>query len=266
MHDCQSRVLSIEIMSSVFSDALGELSTRNLEIVAEQQPIRINRRGGYRPGAGRKKSKVNEKDAEHSPRPEFSAEHPVHTTWRTVPEMPELRQPCFYEAVRSALVHFLDGDDFRVIHLSIQNDHIHGLNEASSRAALSLGMQKLGQRVAQNINRAWGRGGRVFEFRYAEKQIIDARYARNAISYVLNNWRRHQEDIVNGRIVSAKLDEYSSAISFGGWIGAVHGKRYQPPPGYLPLPVSEPRTALLKTEWRRFGLIDPEERPAATRW
>ena len=52
---------------------------------------------------------------------------------------------------------------------------------------------------------------------------------------------RHREDFANGRMLKAKLDEYSSAVSFDGWT-----RRFPVPEGYKPLPVSPPQTELLR--------------------
>jgi hypothetical protein len=74
----------------------------------------------------------------------------------------------------------------------------------------------------------------------------------------LNNWRRHRLDWDDrGRLLPAKLDEFSSAISFRGWRGVT----FKVPVGYTPLAVCAPRTWLLSDGWREYGLIDPMETP-----
>src|SRR4051812_35552749 len=106
-------------------------------------------RGGKREGAGRKKTGKC-RDAPHRRRPELSQRHPVHVvlrTWRTW-----LRTGEMYRAIRRVLVHFYGREDFRVVHLSIQKNHLHFLIEAASRQALSRGMQSLASRCAHAIN------------------------------------------------------------------------------------------------------------------
>jgi hypothetical protein len=76
--------------------------------------------------------------------------------------------------------------------------------------------------------------------------------------YALNNWRRHREDLANTRTIQASVDPYSSGIGFDGWIGA---PRFAVPPGYEPLPVRPAGTTLLRSDWKRCGLIDLFERP-----
>lgn len=217
--------------------------------------------GGRRAGAGRRKT-GRKLGGPHRTRPPLSRKHPVHVVLRTTPELRRhvetLRQRCFYEALRRVLVRYLDGDDFRVVHISIQKNHIHLLVEAADRAALSRGMQRFTINAARAINGAWGRSGKVFAYRYHATQIKTDRYARNALSYVLNNWRRHREDFANGCLVRELLDEYSSAISFTGWT-----RRFGKPndPTYEPLPVSAPRTSLLRDDWKMYGLIRHDECP-----
>src|SRR5262249_59217203 len=98
--------------------------------------------GGARPGAGRPKSRFA-KDAPHRARPELSSKNPVHVVLRTMLYVPRLRQAHGYRAIRTVLLHYLDDPDFRIVHLSIQGNHLHFLVEAANKRALSRGMQSL---------------------------------------------------------------------------------------------------------------------------
>jgi REP element-mobilizing transposase RayT len=211
--------------------------------------------GGRRRGAGRKPSGPKTAGA-HRKRVALSPRHPVLATLRTVPDLPRLRQGCFYQAIRRVLARYLDGVEFRVVHISIQHNHLHLIVEAADEKALTRGMQSFAINAARAINEAWGRGGKVFAYRYHANHIKTRSYARNALSYVLNNWRHHREDYYLGIANEAKLDEYSSAISFVGWT-----KKYRVPPDHEPLPVSVPKTELLVSGWLSYGLIDCWECP-----
>src|SRR5204862_5826520 len=91
---------------------------------------------------------------------------------------------------------------FRIVHISIQNTHVHMLVEAGNKDALSRGMQGFQISAAKHINRAYSaklklrqrRRGSVFPDRFHEEIIRTPRQARHALSYVLNNWRKHRED------------------------------------------------------------------------
>jgi len=217
------------------------------------------RHGGARRGAGRKQTGVK-RGGPHRARPALSSRHGVHVALRCVRGVPRLRQACMYHAIRRVLARYLGCGEFRVVHISLQHNHIHLIVEARDARALTRGMQGFAINAARAINRAWGREGKVFAYRYHATQIKTASYARNAISYVLNNWRRHREDFFDGAARAAKLDEYSSAVSFTGWT-----ERFAIPTTHVPLPVSPPRTGLLRSDWTRYGLIDPFERPGP-RW
>jgi putative transposase len=213
------------------------------------------KRGGRRPNAGRKRSKDFRFDPSHAKRPELSFNHPVHVMLRTVWGVPRLRQRAAYEAIRRTLICFLEGDGFRVVHISIQRNHLHLIVEAANKHALRRGMQRFAIRAARALNAAFEREGKVFAFRYQAKQVKTADYARNTLSYVLNNWRRHGEDERSGEM-SMPFDRFSSAWAFVGWST---GKRWQPPD--FGLPVSPPQTQLLTFDWQWYGLIDPFEKP-----
>ena len=215
------------------------------------------KRGGARLNAGRKKSVEFRFDPSHAARPDLSFQHPVHVMLRTLASVPRLRQRAGYEAIRRALVHFIDGDDFRVVHISIQRNHLHLIVEAAHKQALRRGMQRFAIRAARALNEGFERMGKVFAFRYQAKQITSADYARNAISYVLNNWRRHRQDQRTGEM-SMPFDRFSSAASFAGWSPSCPWKPSDDPD---PLPVSRPRTELLGFDWELYGLIDPFEIP-----
>lgn len=209
--------------------------------------------GGWRPNAGRKKRKEFRFDPSHAKRPELSFKHPVHVMLRALPSVPRLRQRAAYEAIRAALLHFVEGADFRVVHVSIQRNHLHLIVEAASKQALRRGMQRFAIRSARALNDGFGRAGKVFAFRYQAKQIKNADYARNILAYVLNNWRRHGED--RRRDESMPFDRFASAASFTGWA------RHRGDVSADDWPVSAPRTELLIFDWQLFGLIDPFEVP-----
>ena len=209
-------------------------------------------RGGKRPNAGRKRAEERRFDPSHTRRPELSFAHPVHVMLRTLASVPRLRQRDGYEAIRAALRGFVDGEAFRVVHVSIQRNHLHLIVEAADKDALRRGMQCFAIRAARALNKELVREGKVFAFRYHARQIKSADYARNAIAYVLNNWRRHR---VDSRDQGLAFDRYASGTAFAGWTTGTKG-RYD-----YDWPVSAPRTVLMSFDWQRHGLIDPYEVP-----
>ncbi len=230
--------------------AFSDQSVEHIEIEAPK-----SRRGGKRRGVGRKKTGIR-RGGPHRRRPDLSPSHPVHVTLRMDRRRPELRSHHIYNRVDRVLRKMLGRADFRVCHVSIQENHLHLLVEAADRFALTHGMKSFAIRMQRAVRERYG--CKLFSHRYDAKQITTARQARNALAYVLNNWRRHRLDWDDrGRRSTAKLDEFSSAISFDGW----RGFRFEIPAGYVPLAVARPRTWLLAVGWRDCGLIDPFETP-----
>jgi REP element-mobilizing transposase RayT len=170
--------------------------------------------------------------------------------------MPGLRRGSIYRALNRVLARYLGHADFRIVHISIQQSHLHLLVEAASKRALTWGMQSVAINASRAINALDGGCGKVFPNRYHATQITTRRQTRNALAYVLNNWRRHREDWQNGRQLKAKLDPYSSAISFTGWTST-----FVVPVNYAPLPVSAATSTLLRDGWKQYGLLDPFEVP-----
>ena len=215
--------------------------------------------GGKREGAGRPRGPGRRRNWVRK-RPVHSKHSPVHVTLRVVGAVGTLRRRRAYQAVRKAMECTLRREDFRVVHVSIQRNHIHLICEADDKMALARGMQCFQTSAARRLNAAFARDqnlpvrrGSVFVDRYHAEVLTSRVQTRNAINYVLNNWRRHGEDRR-----AAPLDPYASGLFFDGWNGI---GPFPCPDGYEPLPVIEPSTWMLSTGWRRYGLIDPYARP-----
>ena len=224
-------------------------------------------RGGKRAGAGRK-PKGKRAGSPHKTRPTLQRRFPVHVVLRVVEDMRNLRKRHMYKAIREATIavalrelHALEVGAFRIVHVSIQRDHIHLLVEADHKTALSRGMQSFQISAAKHLNRAVSvkrttrRRGTVFPDRFHQEIITTPKQARHALAYVLNNWRKHRED----RAQFAKtwrVDPYSTGIQFTGWKELEHAEvMWNKRESYQPLVVYLPRTWLLYEGWTRHGRI-----------
>src|SRR4051812_27382780 len=103
-----------------------------------QQPLFRN--GGKRRGAGRKPAGPRAR-ATHLARPTIKASHAMHVTIRTMRDLRSLRQRETYPAIRAASVAAAKQQAFRIVHVSIQNTHLHLIVEADDKGALARGMQ-----------------------------------------------------------------------------------------------------------------------------
>ena len=201
--------------------------------------------GGRRQGAGRKPSGPRA-GLPHRARPKHSASHPVHVTMRARDGLPSLRSDALLQKALREAIACGHKSSFRVIHFSIQSNHLHLIVEANDTPSLSRGMQALSIRMVHAVHSALGTAGRVFSDRYHAHELRTPRETRNALLYVLQNWAKHGK----GR----GYDPASSASWFDGW-------SVPPPQPDEPQIVARPRTWLVTLGWRRHGLLRPGERP-----
>jgi REP element-mobilizing transposase RayT len=198
----------------------------------------------------------------------------VHVTIRVLRGIAYLRGFRIYPALRRALFAARARLGVRIIHFSVQRDHIHLLVEAEDQVALGRAMKGFGVRVARRLNRIAGRSGQVIADRYHARYLRTPTETRRALVYVLQNGLKHGRgdpafDRMRGQ--GSWFDPFSSAAFFTGWHERC--RRWVPArdaPAH-PLhsgapaepPVVAPRTWLLREGWLRGGgPIDPTERPA----
>ncbi|MBI3178916.1 MAG: transposase [Deltaproteobacteria bacterium] len=170
-----------------------------------------------------------------------------------------MRRRAGYRAVRRGIAVCMARLDMRIVHASIQANHVHLLVEANDEQALSRGLRAFMTACARRINAHLGRRGRVFAGRYHLTVITSPRHARSALCYVLNNWRRHHEDRAATSTRTASVDPYSTGILFDGWAG--RRGRFAIPDRYDPLPVAGARSWLLTVGWRSHPPIRLREVP-----
>jgi REP element-mobilizing transposase RayT len=183
--------------------------------------------------------------------------HPILVTTRVMPDVARLRTDVMYGAIREAVARatkWLYCDEpFRIVHASVQGNHLHLLVEAASNAALTRGMKGFLVSCAKRLNAIAGRRGQVFADRFHSSMLATPRQVRNALAYVLGNWRKHGEARSGER-----LDRYSSAFALPDWSSSETIVLREVP---LLLPVALPRTWLLAEGWRRAGPISAWTRP-----
>jgi len=231
-----------------------------------QVELTFRTHGGKRTGAGRK-PKGRRPGACHQARPVHDPRHPVHVTIRVVGSAAGLRRKDMYLALREATIITAKRGDFRIVHMSIQRDHLHLIVEAECRKALSNGVRGFSISAARQINKAITerggdrRTGRVIGERFHARPLTSPRAVRNAVSYLLGNWRHHGEDQAPFA-KTWKVDPFSSGALFPHWKELADSPFFWPlPPTYQPLIVCRPRTWLLQS-WSRFQpLISVQEVP-----
>jgi len=235
-----------------------------------QQELTWRTRGGKRPGAGRK-PKGRVAGQPHTKRPEHKARNPLQITIRVTDGLDTLRKRHMYMAIRDASITTAKREDFRIVHASVQGNHIHLIVEAQSKEAIACGMRGFQISAAMHLNNAVTRRsgkrrrGTVFPDRYHMRVLTSPRAVRHALAYVLNNWRKHGEDRY-GLPNTWTVDPFSSGVGFSGW-RELEGTAtlFKPPTTYQAMWVWLPKTWLLREGWTKHGLVSTHEIPGPRR-
>ena len=170
----------------------------------------------------------------HRKRPALSPRHPVHATWRMLPHVWNLRSRRCFTAIEQSFARGRDRFGFRVVHFSVQGNHMHLVVEAADERSLARGMQGLGVRIAKALNRVMHRKGTVFADHYHARTLRSPTQVANALAYVLLNFVHH---------LPAEAARYSDDVRDP--FSSVWRERGRDPP------VAPPRTWLLTVGWRR---------------
>ena len=150
---------------------------------------------------------------------------------------------------------------FRVVHYSLQRNHVHLIVEAECEVTLSRGMQGLAVRLAHRINRVLGRRGTFWADRFHSRELQTPGEVRRVLVYVHANYRKHEPDLRVG------IDPYSSGPWFSGF------REARPLPFAVEIsrriveieraPVVVARSWLLRRGWLQAGDISIREAPAS---
>jgi REP element-mobilizing transposase RayT len=198
----------------------------------------------------------------HESRSRFPGEHPCLVTLKVREGVASLRTVAVVREVEASFRRGAERGEFRLVHYSLQGDHLHAIVEAEGPEALGRGMKSLAARFARAVNRALRRRGPVLRERYHLRVLASPTQVRNALRYVLLNARRHWAKRRGSRELPGpvRLDPASSARWFRGWSSGSVGAEEAARTADLPA-VRVPRTWLLAVGWRRLGLLDPAEVP-----
>ncbi|MBL8901482.1 MAG: transposase [Planctomycetes bacterium] len=220
----------------------------------QQLEFDFRQHGGKRKGAGRK-PKNAEPGLPHRQRAMKKRGQPLLITVRLADGLPSLRRGRALKLVLAALSASSDRHGMRIIHYTVQDNHLHLLVEADDRECVARGMNALLSPLARALNKLWARRGKVFPERYHDEVISTPTQARNALRYVLQNGKKH------GVVAPSSIDLCSTAFVFDGW-------KERPSIASIPTApvvaaVAPASTWLLTTGWRRHGLLDIHELPIA---
>jgi hypothetical protein len=169
-----------------------------------------------------------------------------------------------FAQVRAALAQGRERFGFRLVHFSVQSDQLQLIVEARDGQALARGMQGLCIRVARASNAVIGRKGKLFADRYEARSLTTPREVRLALGSLLFNAKKHARapegsaGFVDPCSSAPWFDGFERAIELEFDARAVRAKWERQSDGDEP-PVVAPRTLLLRSGWKRLGLLDGSE-------
>lgn len=229
-----------------------------------QKSFEFRTHGGKRKGAGRKPAAARVGYEKHVARPALDAQYPVHIVLRAPAKLRVLRRQTVFRAIHRRFASLRRGG-FRVVHFSVQNDHIHFIAESDDGQRLMRGVQWLAQHLAWDVNRAVGRSGSVWRDRYHRRDLTSPRQMRNALVYVLMNVRKHSAGAEYEQRTET-LDLCSSAAWLDGWDPRA-GPMLEDlrdrleTVGLAECPVAKPQRWMTRVGWKRHGAVRPDEQP-----
>lgn len=166
-----------------------------------------------------------------------------------------LRKKPLLRVIRAALAAANAKLRFRIVHYSIQGNHLHLIVEAEDKYALSRAMRGLSIRIAKRINALMGERGVRIPARYEMTVLKTPLQALMTIRYVLNNFRRHAKTW--GEFPAPDwIDPCSSAATFDAW-SRTPARVRDPCPDVRGC-TSPARSFLIKEAWRPYGLTEPD--------
>jgi REP element-mobilizing transposase RayT len=219
---------------------------------SKQLEFRLRTWGGKRKGAGRKRIAPRPR-VPHVRRPEPHYSRPLLITIRICAGVPSLRQRAAWAALVRLLRDARGRFGMHIIDYSILANHLHLIVECDRPDSLERGMRGLDTRIAKRLNRVFGRRGKLIDGRYHARELVTPLEVRNALRYVLHNHAKH-EARAGRRRPSALVDPCSSAARFAGWRTAPDNRNSTKDFGTSP-----PRTWLLRTGWKRHGLLELDD-------
>lgn len=138
----------------------------------------------------------------HIKRPEIKKLMPLHLTIKLI--RADIQNKIILKALRNAIFRArLHG--LRIIHYSLEHDHIHLYAESADNLILAKSMKAFGVSLVKKINRHFKSKGTCYKTRYHLRVLRSASEVKNVINYILKNGIKHKR-------TKSVIDVYNSSI------------------------------------------------------
>lgn len=148
---------------------------------------------------------IHDKGIRHIQRPKFFKPTSFHLTIKVRANKADIQNKkilkALHHAIRRARMKGL-----KVIHYTLEYNHIHLLVEAGSHFIMHSGMQALGISFSKAVNRLRKVQGTVYKHRYHYRQLKGPRDLKNVLHYIFRNGIKHKRTLTI-------LNPYNSAVA-----------------------------------------------------
>jgi REP element-mobilizing transposase RayT len=145
---------------------------------------------------------IQDRGIRHTKREEIRRETPLHLTIKLI--RADVQNKTVLKALRHAILRArLQG--LRIIHYSLEHDHIHLYAESDDNKILARAMKALGGSLIKKINKYFKVKGRCYKTRYHLRILRSATEVKNVINYILKNGIKHKR-------TKSVIDPYNSAL------------------------------------------------------
>jgi REP element-mobilizing transposase RayT len=148
-----------------------------------QQLTLINSKGAGRPA-------IHDVGIRHRERPKLTSLSSLHLTIKINRIKADLKNKSILKVLKRAICNSRK-KGLRVVHFSLEYDHIHLLIESPHNSALGRGMQSLGVTLARGINLFKKSVGGVYKHRYHFRKINSSRELKRVMNYIFKNGLKH---------------------------------------------------------------------------
>ncbi|MFA6237633.1 MAG: transposase [Bacteriovorax sp.] len=143
-------------------------------------------------GAGR--PAIHDRGIRHIARDEIKRLTPLHLTVKIEKKKAGLRSKSILKTLHTSIKKARH-KGLRIIHYTLEYDHIHLLVESDNNETLGRGMQSFGISFSKGINKIKATSGKVFKTRYHFRKLMTPKEVKNAINYIFGNSIKHKNAI-----------------------------------------------------------------------
>ena len=145
---------------------------------------------------------IYDKGIRHTKREEIRRPTPLHLTVKL--KKADVQNKIILKGLRHAIQRArLQG--LRIIHYSLEKDHVHLYVESNDNIVLAKGMKAFGVTLVKRINLFFKRKGSCYKTRYHLRLLKSATEVKNVLNYILKNGIKHKR-------TQSILDPYNSAL------------------------------------------------------